>query len=200
MRSAKRLSCDQGGAALVEFALIVPVLLILLMGGFDMAHRLYARAVLQGAVQKAARDTGLEDGTVAARQTAIDTKVRDQARLIHNGATFTFDRRSYRTFTRAAEPAETWTDTNGDKVCNAGEPFNDVNRNGTRDADVGVSGQGGAQDAVVYSVRMQYPAVTPVFGLIGINRQVDLTARTVLRNQPYNDQGSELSPIAGNCA
>lgn len=200
MSSAKKLSCDQGGAALMEFALIVPVLLILLMGAFDMAHRLYARAVLQGAVQKAARDTGLEDGTLAARQAAIDTNVKNQARMIHNGAKFTFDRRSYRTFARAAEPGEAWTDTNGDKVCNAGEPFNDINRNGTRDADIGVSGQGGAQDAVVYSVRMQYPAVTPVFGLIGIDQQVDLTARTVLRNQPYNDQGSELPPIAGNCA
>lgn len=199
MRAAKRLSRDRNGAALMEFALIAPTLLILLMGAFDMAHRLYARAVLQGAVQKAARDASLEDGTLAARQTAIDTKVKDQARIIHSGATFSFDRRSYRTFARAAEPAESWTDTNRDGLCNVGEPFNDVNRNGTRETDVGVSGQGGAQDAVVYAVRMRYPSVTPVFGLFGLNPNVDLTARAVLRNQPYNDQGADLPPIAGNC-
>lgn len=194
----RKLTAHQGGAALMEFGLIAPVLLLLLMGGFDLGHRLYARAVLQGAVQKAARDTGLEGGSLTARQTIIDDKVRAQVRRIHKGATITITRRSYRDFATAASPAETFTDSDGNGACN-GEPFDDINRNGVRDMDIGIAGQGGAEDAVIYSVRVQYKSVTPVFGMAGINDNVDFTSQTVLRNQPYNEQGSDLPPLVGTC-
>lgn len=194
----RKLGPHRGGAALMEFGLIAPVLLLLLMGAFDLGHRLYARAVLQGAVQKAARDTGLEGGTLAARQTAIDDKVRAQVKRIHKGATITITRRSYRDFAKAASPAETFTDSDGNGVCN-GEPFDDINRNGVRDMDIGVAGQGGAEDAVIYSVRVQYKSVTPVFAMAGINDNVDFTSQTVLRNQPYSEQGSDLPPLVGTC-
>lgn len=189
---------ESRGAALIEFAVLVPVMLMLLMGALDAGHRLYARSILQGAVQKAARDTGLEGGVVATRQAAIDAKVRAQLLNIHKNATITIDRRSYRDFEAAASPSETFTDTNGDGVCK-GEPFNDINRNGVRDADIGVSGQGGAEDAVVYTVRMLYPSILPVSRIVGISDRVDITAKTVLRNQPYNDQSEDLPPLVGTC-
>lgn len=198
MAQRSDLRAETRGAALTEFGLIIPVLLILLMGAFDAGHRLYARSILQGAVQKAARDTGLEGGVIATRQATIDAKVRAQLLKIHKGAAVTIDRKSYRDFADAAAPSETFTDTNNDGIC-AGEPFDDINRNGVRDADIGVAGQGGAEDAVVYTVRMQYKSVTPVRGIIGIDDQVDMTARTVLRNQPYNDQGEDLPPLVGTC-
>lgn len=190
---------DERGAALMEFGLVAPVLMVMLMGAIDVGHRLYARSTLQGTVQKAARDTGLEGGTIAKQQEAIDKKVIEQVQNLHNAAEVTFERRAYRDFTRAASPAESWSDTNGDGFCNAGEPFEDYNRNGIRDLNVGVKGQGGAEDAVIYTVRMKYPAVTPVYGLFGLDPDVDLTAQTVLRNQPYNAQGSDPPPIVGNC-
>lgn len=199
MKPRRILGADEAGAALTEFGLLIPVLLILLVGAFDMGHRLYARAVLEGAVQKAARDAGLEDGTVATRQAAIDEKVRGQARRITNRATVTFTRRAYRTFTRAAARGEPWIDSNNDKLCNANENYDDINRNSRRDAEIGVVGQGGAQDAVIYSARMVYPPITPVPGLFGLTGDVDLTATTVMRNQPYNDQGSDLAPLPGKC-
>ena len=67
-----------GGAALTEFGLISPVLFLLLFGGFDVGHTLYMRTVLEGAVQKAARDASLESasGNDATVRTAIDTAVR----------------------------------------------------------------------------------------------------------------------------
>ncbi|HZF42358.1 MAG TPA: TadE/TadG family type IV pilus assembly protein [Sphingomonadaceae bacterium] len=199
MGQQKSLRSDRRGAALAEFGLIIPVLLILLMGAFDAGHRLYARSVLQGAVQKAARDAGLENGTAASRQASIDAGVRSQLLNIHKDAAVTIDRRAYRDFANAAAPAETFTDTDNDGVCDGGEPFEDINRNGTRDLDIGILGQGGAEDAVVYTVRMRYTSVTPVSAIVGINNQVDMTAQTVLRNQPYNDQSPALSPLVGNC-
>lgn len=190
---------DERGAALMEFGMVAPVLGILLMGAVDVGHRLYSRSTLQGTVQKAARDTGLEGGTLEKQQEEIDKRVREQVQNLHNSAEVTFERRAFRNFTRAASPAESWSDTNGDKVCNAGEPFDDYNRNGVRDLNVGVKGQGGAEDAVIYTVTMKYPAMTPVYGLFGLDPNVELQAQTVLRNQPYNSQGQDPPPIVGNC-
>lgn len=199
MAETTPLPRDERGVALIEFGLLAPVMMIMLFGAIDVGHRLYARAALQGSVQKAARDTGLEGGTLAERQLEIDKLVREHVQRIHNRAEVTFERRAYRNFTRAASPAEGWSDTNLDGQCNAGEPFDDVNRNGIRDLDVGVKGQGGAEDAVLYTVRMTYPSVAPVWGLFGLDPDVDLTAQTVLRNQPYNAQGSDPPPLVGNC-
>lgn len=200
MAGACLLRRDERGAALMEFGLIAPVLLILIMGAFDAGHRLYSRAVLQGAVQRAARDTGLEGAFTAAQQTAIDDRVRAQLREIHNTATVTITRSAYRSFTAAARRGEEWKDTNANGRCDAGEPYVNVKNVGVYDMDIGVAGQGGAQDAVVYTVRMQYDSVTPVHGVFGLPKAVDFSASTVLRNQPYNDQGSDAALPGGNCS
>ena len=51
------LARDTRGAAVIEFALCAPVLLIGMMGLFDMGHNMYTASIIQGAVQKAARDS-----------------------------------------------------------------------------------------------------------------------------------------------
>ena len=47
---------DQDGATLVEFALVSPVMLFMMMGVFDVGYGVYMRSVLDGAIQKAGRD------------------------------------------------------------------------------------------------------------------------------------------------
>ena len=48
---------DEEGASLVEFALIAPTLLVLLLGAFDLCYNVYGNTMLQGAIQEAARDS-----------------------------------------------------------------------------------------------------------------------------------------------
>ena len=55
-----KLRSDKNGATIVEFAMVSPVLLLVLMGIFDLAFNLYLDAVLQGAMQKAGRDGSIE--------------------------------------------------------------------------------------------------------------------------------------------
>lgn len=200
MRTVASLRTNERGAALMEFGFVAPIVMVLLMGAYDAAHRFYARSVLQGAVEKAARDTGLEGASSVARQKAVDDAVLAQLKPVNYGATITFERKAYRSFARAASPAEPFSDTNKDGQCNKGEPYEDINNNGARDSDVGVKGQGGAQDAVVYTVHMKYKAVTPVAGVFGLDEKVDLAARTVLRNQPYNEQAVDRPSTVRNCA
>jgi Flp pilus assembly protein TadG len=191
---------DQSGATIVEFAMVAPVLGLVLLGAFDVAHTLYTRAALQGVVQKTARDSTLESGADATTQAALDEKVRAQAKALANNATITITRRFYRTFSDAAAArAETWTDTNGNGRCDAGEPYEDANRNNTWDRDGGDAGQGGAKDATLYTVTASYPRIFPLYNLVGGSRTTTITASTVLRNQPYGDQGSYGAMQVRNC-
>lgn len=193
-------AADTRGAAIVEFGLLVPVMGLLLIGSLDVGHTLYMRSVLQGTVQKTARDSSLESGLEADKAAALDKRVRDQvkklARLSDDDIKIT--RRFYRSFSKAAAAqAEPHTDTNKNGKCDDGEPFEDQNGNGVRDADGGDQGQGGAKDSVLYTVTISYPRILPHSRIAGGNRTV-VTAKTVMNNQPYSDQGTD-TPKPGKC-
>ncbi|MFD2578707.1 TadE/TadG family type IV pilus assembly protein [Novosphingobium colocasiae] len=72
-RFAARLRGACEGAAAVEFALAAPVLLVLLIGMFDMGHMAYLNAVLNGAVEKVARDSALETANTTTSDQAVGT-------------------------------------------------------------------------------------------------------------------------------
>lgn len=200
-RLGRRLRRDQRGATVVEFAMVAPVMGLILLGAFDVAHTLWTRAALQGIVQKTGRDFTLESSATAqAQQDALDNKVRAQAQALANNATIGMTRRYYRTFSAAAAAqAETWTDTNANGRCDAGEPYQDANRNSAWDSDGADAGLGGAKDAVVYTVTMTYPRMFPIYKMVGGSTTTQLTATTVLRNQPYGDQGVYAAPVVRNC-
>lgn len=191
---------DEAGATIVEFAMVAPVLGLVLLGSFDIAHSLYIRATLQGVVQKTARDSTLESGLESGAQAALDAKVTAQVKALANNATVDITRRFYRTFTDAAAArAESWTDTNGNGVCDQSEPYEDANGNNIWDRDGANAGQGGAKDATLYTVTVTYPRMFPLYNLIGGSKATKITASTILRNQPYGDQGNYSAPVVRNC-
>lgn len=200
-RPFRRLARDRRGATIVEFGFVAPVMILFLLGAFDIAHTLYMQGVLQGVVQKAARDSSLEDATATATQNALDDKVRGQVKALAANADVRFSRRFYRTFSDAAAArAEVWTvDSNGNGVCDAGEPFTDTNNNGVRDMDGGDAGQGGAYDRAIYKVFVSYPRLFPIDRFIGGSGTVTLSASTILQNQPYGDQNSYGAATTGHC-
>ncbi len=199
-RLLPRLRRDQRGATVVEFAIVAPVMGLVLLGSFDVGHTLYMRATLQGILQKAARDSTLEDSTDANVQTTLDNKIITQVKALANNSTITITRRFYRTFSAAsAAKAETWTDTDHNGTCNGGEPYEDANLNNNWDKDGGDAGQGGAKDAVLYTVNVSYPRFFPLYNFIGGSHTTKLSASTVLKNQPYGDQGSYGTMKVKNC-
>lgn len=193
-----RLAGDRKGAALTEFAIVAPVLCLLIVGSFDVGHTLYMRSVVQGALQKAARDSSLEAGL--ANNAVLDGKVEARIKDIANTASVQFSRRYYRTFSAAAAArAEPYTDTNTNARCDAGEPFEDQNHNGVRDADGADAGQGGAKDSVLYTVTVNYPRMFPLAGFIGVPDTTTIKASMILANQPYGDQGNYAAPVVRHC-
>jgi hypothetical protein len=190
-----RLWGESKGATLVEFGFVGPVLIVLIMGIFDMAHTQYTNALINGALQKAGRDLTLE--TAGMQQAAIDELVRQQVlNVAPKTATVTFEKLSHLDFRDIGE-SEEFDDINNDGICNNGELFVDANGNGQWDANRGRQGIGGARDAVVYTAVVTYPRLFPMYGLVGMPDTVTLRASTVLRNQPFDSQDRSMQ--TGNC-
>lgn len=200
IRSIRRLMKGDAGTAITEFGLIAPVFLLMLLGSMDLAHTIYIQGVLQGVVQKAARDSTLESGKATDTQTAINRSIEDQVKRLAANARVDIIRRSFYDYTKAAQAvAEPYNDNNGNGRCDADEPFQDNNANGVRDADGGSEGQGGTQDAVVLVVNVAYPRLFPMDKMIGLPGTVNLTAKTVLTNQPYGKKPGVPTPVVGKC-
>lgn len=197
------LLASERGTAATEFGLIAPVFMLLLMGSADIAHTLYLQSVLQGTIQKAARDSSLESGTATATQTTIDTNIRNAVKDLNTSlldSDIAITRRYYKTFsTAAAAQAETWTDTNANGICDNGEPYTDANNNSVWDKDGGNAGQGGARDITVYDVTVTYPHMFPLWKFLGRSSISTVKATTVLANQPYGAQTQYAAATARNC-
>ena len=195
-RLFRQIAADQRGATIVEFALITPALMLTLMGLFDMAHNMYTAQMLNGAIQQAARNSTIEGAK--GREAALDAIVANAVKSISPGATAQFSRTAYRDFTSVGRP-EDWTDVDSDGNCNAGEPYEDANGNGTWDRNPGSAGFGGARDAVLYTVTIEYPRLFPVARLIpGQSELMRIQSATVLRNQPFG-AAATTAPAVGNC-
>lgn len=181
---------DSHGAAMVEFALVAPVLVFALIGLFDLSYNIYAASMLEGAIQQAARDSTIED--VGVTQSGIDARVTDIVQTIVPSADLSFERTAYTDFADLSRP-EDFTDSDSDGTCNNGEPFEDTNGNGMWDSDRGSAGMGGARDAVLYTVTVTYDRQFPLHQFIGVPGTVTTVARTVLRNQPFAMQDRNIT-------
>lgn len=191
----RHLRDDQTGATLTEFGLVAPILILMIMGIFDLAHTQYTTSLVNGALQKAGRDLTLE--TAGSQESTIDGYVISQiSNVVPSTATIELNKLSHFDFEDIGEEEE-YDDINLNGVCDNNEVFIDANRNGQWDADRGEEGIGGARDAVLYTAIVTYPRVFPMYGLAGLPQEVQVTASTVLRNQPYDQQDTSVE--SGNC-
>jgi Flp pilus assembly protein TadG len=203
----RRLTRCIRGVTIIEFALVAPVLLLLLMGLFDIAHIVYVKSQLTGLIQKAARDSTLQDLSTSAGQIALDNDVSSQIKMLAPGAQVTATRRFYRNYNdAAAKVPETWGDTDHDQRCDNNESYKDLNGNGIWDADGGDGGSssstpgGGAQDRTIYTVKVSYTRLFPLWRFLGMSSQADLSSTTILANQPYSDQSTyAANPVWLHC-
>jgi Flp pilus assembly protein TadG len=171
---------DSAGVTAVEFALIAPVFLMIIAGSLDLGQMVYAKSVLDGAVEKAARDSTLETASTQ----AADNIVKKAVWEILPAARVTATRKSYFDFNNTNR-GEELDDVNGDGECSPGEAYTDLNGNDTWENDLGAEGNGGANDVIVYTVNVAYEPVfaMPMVPLDWSTREISATA--VKRNQPF---------------
>jgi Flp pilus assembly protein TadG len=82
---------DQEGAAAVEFALILPILVFLVLGAMDLGHRFYLQHLITNASREGARYAAKYTGTAAApTSTAVSNYVKlPTSGLNYNAFNFT---------------------------------------------------------------------------------------------------------------
>lgn len=194
-RALRTLHGDTRGVTVIEFAIVAPVLMILIMGLGEMMYQEYAQVILNGSVQKAARDSAIQGG--AQNTAAIDTTVVNLVGTIAKNLTqscaadpaartWCSTRKSYAQFGNIK--AEYIYDNNSNGILDSKECFDDVNNSKAWEADPGLTGQGGANDVTMYTMSITYPRLFPVAKLIGLSAKQTLISTTILKNQPYANQ------------
>ena len=185
----RALGRDAGGATIVEFALLLPVMCGLLVGVTDLGYRSYVSSIVQGSLHEAARM-----GTVGGISTdTIASHVRTRLRSFSRDATVTVTTRSYADFTGVRTPETITQDTVPLGQYNTGDCYQDFNGNQQYDLDRGRTGLGNAEDVVYFEVRMVYPRIVPVGNFFGWSDNVTINQNTVLRNQPYAARNTGVS-------
>lgn len=188
------LARDARGVTIIEFAIVAPVLILLLIGGFDLVHQSYIRSVLQGALNDAARRAAVEDPQFAAAGDTVEERVANlvtaQVAPAAPKAVITVTQSNYFDFSGIGNPEKLMTDVNGNGEYDAadGDCFADLNENGEYDTDTGREGIGGANDVVFYAATLTMPRLMPLNGFLDVSPNYELRAETAIRNQPYATQ------------
>lgn len=189
----KPLSRDDRGTTLVEFALLAPVLILLIAGGIELGRLALIKSTLETSTASAARAILVE------MEVPEDERDRALRRMITNGVrplggidsdTVQIETKVYRSFGESYP--ESFSDLNGNGSYDgpngtfSGEPFDDRNRNGRFDLATQREGKlGGAGDVVSYEVKLP---VQLLFGFLardwGMSDGIVLKSEIVLRNEP----------------
>lgn len=193
-RPAHHLLRNQDGAAAIEFALVMPMFLTLMIGVLDVGQTVYGKSILNGAVEQAARSASLETGNTQ----EADDVVEDIVGTVLPSMTMSSTRTSYFDFSDIGR-GEAWNDANANGSCDNGEAYTDENRSGSWDAEIGSDGNGGASDVVIYTVTVQYTTAFPVPLMPDSWNTRTLTSTAVRKNQPFADQSGYAS-TAGVCS
>jgi hypothetical protein len=177
---------DRHGSAVVDFAILGPTLVLLLIGILEAAMLMLTQILLQTAVGDAARSGIVGTGRDGLSRTELVRRVAERVGgALLRPENLRLETLVYPSFDSIGRP-EPFTDVNGNGTHDAGEPFTDVNGNGSWDTDMGASGPGGPGAVVLYRVRYEWRPMTPLLrGLLPGGGALELQASYAVRNEPF---------------
>lgn len=174
---------DGRGVSAIEFALLGPLAITLLIGILELGMVFLVSGSLENAVLASSRFgiTGnAPDGVT--REDIIRNLIDRNTFGLVDQEDVQIDTIVYDNFSDIGKP-EPFADTNGDGEWNPGESFTDVNGNGQYDTDVGLAGLGGAGDIVLYRIQYRISTLTALFD--PFFRTIDHSAAVAVRNEPF---------------
>jgi len=180
------LSYNNAGSTVIEFAVLAPLLCLILVGTVETGLVLFTNAVLEGATSSASRVGKAGFAPVGqTREQFIRSRILQLAGSYLNPSKLTVTTLSYTSFANVGKPEPCITPT----PCpgTPGVNFTDVNGNGTWDQDMGKANAGGSGDVVVYRVSYPWPLFTPLMRNVlgGSDGTITLTAVTTVRNEAF---------------
>lgn len=183
----------EDGAVAIEFALLVPVLLAVLLGTIEVGLIAYTSVALESLVTQAGREASI--GTPA---TAGTTRAEFVSRLIKNKAASLIGNEALRIDSRVISVTNNNADNNGTQnldICldpyGVGVPeclgaFEDVNGNGVYDGEAEQDEFGTSTEVVEINVTLPWRAnlefIKAFFGQDGVAL---LRASTIVKNEPF---------------
>jgi Flp pilus assembly protein TadG len=189
MKRRNSLKANTRGATVLEFALVLPILALFLLGFLDFGYWIYVRSTAAGALEGAARGAGV--GGSAVNMTALQTTVETQIKRIAPSATFVWNTRSYFRFSGIGKPEKLITDNNGNGTYDAGDCWEDSNPNGTYDTTPGTAGVGGADDIDYFQLTVTFTPLVSIAGFIpGLAGNHVSVLNTMIKRQPYAAQAT----------
>jgi Flp pilus assembly pilin Flp len=185
----QRLRRDERGAALVEFALVAPVLVLMIMGGFDTGYTIYLKSVAAGTLEAKARSASLEGAT----ESQFNAEIREAMLAImpnyaRGEENVILTTRNYMNYSRIGAAERITKDENNNNILDVGDCWLDEDLNGEFGNNEGAAGLGGADDGVYYTVTLKLPRLFPMASMIGLPEEHEITVRTLVINQPYGTQ------------
>ena len=191
LQALRRLARCRDGATALEFAFALPVVLLLLLGMFEVSMIMFVNTSVEGGLREAARYgiTGQTPETGTREEAILGVLDRYTFGFVDlDAADITFT--TYDSFTDVEQP-EPWTDEaplNG--VYDEGEAYDDLNGDGEWSEDRGTAGIGASGEVVLYKIAYDWelmtPYLAPLFGDDGVLR---MTASIAVRNEPYDVNG-----------
>lgn len=192
MRHAKKIVRDSDGVVTLEFALLLPIFLLLLFGIIEFSIIMFAKSVMEGATSITSRmgKTGyIEEGK--SREEMLIELLAQKSSGVLDPERIEIETLVYEGFSDIAQPEPLTYDANGNGEYDPadGDSYQDINGNGAWDSDMGTAGLGGAGDIVVYRVHYPWPVLTPVMSnfLADEDGNYPLDVSVVVRNEPYED-------------
>jgi len=178
---------DLRGVAAVEFAIMAPVLILVVAGTMEVSMVLAVSSLLEGGLRDAARYgiTGfVPSGTT--REEQIKAIIGDATIGLVDMSNANIQTLIYPSFGDIGQP-EPYDDQNSNGAYDVGEPYTDINSNGQWDPDMGAAGLGGPGEIVLYKITYDLALMTPLLGNImgGSDGKVTLRASIAVRNEPY---------------
>lgn len=192
-----RMATNNRGVAVVEFALIGPIFIVLIFLILQIGMIGWAKSSLETAVRDAARFavTGAS-GTLSTREASLIAGIEDRMSVFQRqyGQPITVMTKVYPTFEDIAQPEKIVLDANSNGVCESGDQYQDYNSNGTHDTDMVKSGYGGPNDVVIYKVTFPLEALLPMNeGMFNMGQVFNLKATAAVQNEPFG--AMDVAPV-----
>lgn len=187
LRAIRCIRREEDGVTAIEFAMVAPVLMLLVFGIIEFALIMVVYNTMEGATAISSRmgKTGFISAGLTRQQTILNS-ITSRAGSLVDPTKLTVTSKFYKQYNQINDP-EPFIDTNGNGMYNVGESYTDVNGNAQWDADMAASGYGSAGDVVVYSVSYPWALTTPIISNIigGSNGIFTITTHAVVKNEPY---------------
>lgn len=184
----QRLWRAREGVTAIEFAVLAPVLLLLMFAILEFSLIMLVSNVMESATSITSRlgRTGFIEAGKSREQTIL-ASIEKRAGTMLDAGKLSITAKHYEQFDQIGD-AEPWTDTNGNGIADPGE-YDDINGNGQYDSDMGLAGYGDAEDIVVYTVEYPWQIMTPIMReFLGDAQGIfPITAHAVVKNEPYDD-------------